>query len=231
VRVDDAKPFANSVLLEGDATIGGRRFVRADRKLEGAGFPAIPTRRQEIWNDGPSIPILRNLTAETTMFPLRFWARPNGTDAPVEDANGEPLGSFLSFDAPPVRGTGFWRRAVSWVASIPRIFARGAVYLTLTGDGTNVVAGGTTTVYQRTIATIQPGQSRHFALPPRLRRSDPRRRRAQRGAGAAVVPRDVQRPAPAARLRHAGQLPALIRERRLAAGATKRKERDLPHHA
>ena len=54
VRVDDERPFANSVAVENGET-----------------FPLIPARRQKI-TDRWSIPILRNLNAQTTMYPVRF---------------------------------------------------------------------------------------------------------------------------------------------------------------
>lgn len=87
VRIDGERPFANSVAIENGKT-----------------FPPIPRRRQKI-SDRWSIPILRNLNAQTVMYPLRFWA---------PGANDRPLGSFLSYDG------GFFRNTL---------------FLTMTGDG------------------------------------------------------------------------------------------------
>ena len=87
VRVDNERPFANSVAI-----------------TNGEIFRPIPRRRQKI-TDRWSIPILRNLNAQTTMYPVRFWGR---TD------DGASLGSFLSYDG------GFFRNTL---------------FLTFTGDG------------------------------------------------------------------------------------------------
>ncbi|MFL6247168.1 MAG: hypothetical protein ACJ74H_14140, partial [Thermoanaerobaculia bacterium] len=76
VRIDDERPFANSVAVK-----------------NGEAFPLIPARRQKII-DRWSIPILRNLNAQTTMYPVRFLG------------GAEHAGSFLSFDG------GFFRRTL-----------------------------------------------------------------------------------------------------------------------
>jgi hypothetical protein len=152
VRVDKARPFANSVLFPtaGEVLVGGRRFDVPSRTF-GAAYPEIPRRVQEVlwW----SIPIRRNLTAEITMYPLRFWVRPEGTDEPAATA-GTALGSFISSDG------GFFRSSM---------------YATLVGDGTTVRAGGGEPKrYETKIATIEANGTRHFAL-FRLDYADPAR--------------------------------------------------------
>jgi hypothetical protein len=130
VRVDKERPFANSVAV-----------------TNGAIFPPIPPRRQKITNDW-SIPIKRNLNAETTMYPLRFWARANGSDEVMTGPDGAPLGSFLSYEG------GFFRKTL---------------FVTFTGDGT--VLNGRR--YQPRIAVIEQGTPRKFAL-FRLDYADPK---------------------------------------------------------
>jgi hypothetical protein len=130
VRIDKERPFANSVAVTNGAT-----------------FPPIPARRQKITKNW-SIPIKRNLNAETTMYPLRFWTRANGSDEAVSGPDGAPLGSFLSYDG------GFFRQTL---------------FVTFTGDGT--VANGQR--YQPRIAVIEQGTPRQFAL-FRLDYADPK---------------------------------------------------------
>jgi hypothetical protein len=130
VRVDDERPFANSVAVRNGET-----------------FPLIPARRQEI-TERWSIPILRNLNAQTAMYPLRFWARAKGSDEVVTGADGAPLGSFLSFDG------GFFRNTL---------------FVTFTGDGTKAAGKQ----YNPRIATIGQGTPRSFAL-FRLDYADPK---------------------------------------------------------
>jgi hypothetical protein len=130
VRVDDERPFANSVAVKNGET-----------------FPLIPARRQKI-TERWSIPILRNLNAQTAMYPLRFWSRPKGSDEVVTGADGAPLGSFLSFDG------GFFRNRL---------------FVTFTGDGTK--AGGKQ--YNPRVAVIEQGTPRSFAL-FRLDYADPK---------------------------------------------------------
>jgi len=171
VRVDGERPFANSVLLGAGSTIGGREFDIGRRMITAAGttYPAIPKRKQEFfwW----SIPILRNLTAETAMYPLRFLARPVGAEDPATDRNGVVLGSFLSFDAESADG----ETLVGRIRSAFLGFFRPSLYLTLTGDGTEVTVGGkAVSGYQIRIAEIKPGRDRHFAL-YRLDYADPAR--------------------------------------------------------
>lgn len=154
VRVDDARPFANSVRLDSNCTIGGRELDPGERVFKSAteSYPPIPKRKQDLlwW----SIPILRNLPAETAMYPLRFWERPAGTEDPVTGTNGALLGSFLSFHG------GFFRNSL---------------YLTLVGDGTEVALPGKPAVrYERKIAQIDDDGEHHFAL-YRLDYADPAR--------------------------------------------------------
>jgi hypothetical protein len=130
VRVDDERPFANSVAVKNGET-----------------FPLIPARRQKI-TERWSIPILRNLNAQTAMYPLRFWSRPKGSDEVVTGTDGSPLGSFLSFDG------GFFRNTL---------------FVTFTGDGTKAAGKQ----YNPRVAVIEQGTPRSFAL-FRLDYADPK---------------------------------------------------------
>ena len=130
VRVDKQKPFANSVALPRGGSVDIDEF--------GAPSPVIPRRRQEIIGD-LTFPIFRNLTADTAIYPLRFWARAKPTDGVVNGPDGAPLGSFLSHEG------GFFRRTL---------------FVTLIGDGTSAGA----VRYQPRVAVIEPGKPRRFAL-------------------------------------------------------------------
>jgi hypothetical protein len=129
VRVDQEKPFANSVALKGASVV-----------IDGFGpvSPVIPPRRQEI-TENWSFPIWRNLTADTVLYPLRFWARAKPSDDAVHGPDGAPLGSFLSHEG------GFFRRTL---------------FVTLTGDGTHAGA----VHYNPRVAVIEPGTPHTFAL-------------------------------------------------------------------
>lgn len=107
VRVDDEKPFANSVAI--------RNGSRIDIDGFGSAAPVIPRREQKI-TERIRIPILRNLNAQTVTYPLRFQARAKNADGVVTGPDGAPLGSFLSHEG------GFFRSTL---------------FLTLTGDGTS----------------------------------------------------------------------------------------------
>jgi hypothetical protein len=130
VRIDDEKPFANSIAVK-----SGQAVRIGDMPTT---VPSIPPRKQKI-TESLQVTILRNLNAETMMYPLRFWSRAGESDEVVTGPDGAPLGSFFSFDK------GFFRKTL---------------FLTFTGDGTTV--GGAR--YQPRIAVIDSGAPRAFAL-------------------------------------------------------------------
>jgi hypothetical protein len=159
VRVDGNKPFANSISLAAHPRVivnlreQERVTLDVGKQAFGSGgaiWSIVPKRTQPFGS--VSVPIGRNLAADTAMYPLRYWARPRGSHDSSTGSDGAPLGSFLSWE------NGFFRQDL---------------YLTLVGDGASVtLPDGTVKRYERRVAEIRAGKGHDFAV-YRLDYSDP----------------------------------------------------------